>query len=92
MNTDDSILAATLAIVQNIAGANRTPADLGPETRLGDDFWLDSVELLEVVVACEQEFEIAFDDTRDLESGALETLGTLVALIRAKQSALPRNP
>ena len=92
MTIDDATFAATVAIVQEIAGVSRMPEEIGPGTRLGDGFWLDSVELLEVVVACEQAFGIAFEDTKELESGALDTLGTLVTLILAKQAALPRNP
>ena len=62
-------------------------ADSGPDIPLsGAGFWLDSVDLLEVVVACESEFGITFDATTDLTSETLATLGSLSALIRAKQS------
>jgi acyl carrier protein len=92
MTPDDEVLTAVRAIVERVAGASRTPAGIGPDTRLGDGLWLDSVELLEVIVACEHEFGITFDDGDDLERGGLETLGALAALIRAKQSARPRKP
>jgi acyl carrier protein len=50
-----------------VAGPSRTPPDSGPQTPLsGAGLRLDSVELLEVVVACECEFGIMFDATRDL--------------------------
>ena len=87
MNAADSTFTTTRAIVERIAGAGRTPPDIGPETPLGDGFWLDSVELLEVIVACEQAFGIAFDEANDIESGGLATLGALANLIRGKQSA-----
>jgi acyl carrier protein len=80
----DPLLEATKALVERVAGPSRTPADAGGETRLGDGYWLDSVELLEVLIACEKEFGIVFDDRRDLEGGALDTLETLTALIRSK--------
>jgi acyl carrier protein len=87
VSTDDLILSKTRAIIERIAGPERTPVQIGPDTPLADGFWLDSVELLEVAIACEVEFGIVFDDTRDLQSEAFNTLGTLAGLIRAKQSA-----
>ena len=81
----DPVLDATRALVERIAGPGRIPPDAGLETRLGDGYWLDSIELLEVLVACESEFGIVFDEARDLDAGSLETLGTLTALIRSKQ-------
>ena len=92
MITRDPLLDATRAVVGRIAGPSRTPPDPGPETRLGEEYWLDSVELLEVLVACENEFGIVFDDVRDLEAGALDTLGTLTNLIRSKRPTLHEDP
>jgi acyl carrier protein len=83
----DPLLHTIRAIVEGVAGASRTPLDAGVETRLSEGFWLDSVELLEVLVACETRFGIAFDDARDLEGGALNTLGTLTELVRSKLPA-----
>jgi hypothetical protein len=40
--------------------------------------------LLEVLIACEAAFGIAFHDTRDFDGGALETLGTFTHLVRSK--------
>ncbi len=88
MNTRDPLLDATRALVERIAGASRIPPDPGPETRLSDGYWLDSVDLLEVLVACENAFGIVFDDVRDLEAGSLETLRTLTNLIRSKHPTL----
>lgn len=82
------MLAQTRAIIERVAGPSRTPADSGPDTLLGDGFWLDSIELVEVVIACENEFGILFDKAGDLEAGAFDTLGTLTELVRAKVSAL----
>jgi len=88
MNTPDPVLVAMGSLIMRVAGAGRTPPDSGPDTPLSDGFWLDSVELLEVLVACEREFGVLFDDTIDFESGALDTLGTLADLIRAKQAMM----
>jgi acyl carrier protein len=89
MSLSDPVLEKTCAIVARIAGPARTPASLGPDTRLGDGLWLDSIELLEVVVACEEEFGIAFDERTVLDSGALETLGSLAALVCSQRLRSP---
>lgn len=90
MTGSDSTLIAVRGVVEQIAGPRRIPPEVGPETRLWDGgFWLDSVELLQVVVACEERFAIAFDATQDLTPQALETLATLTALIRAKRRSGP---
>lgn len=85
MSASDPVLDAMRSIVARVAGPSRTLAESGPETQLSEGgFWLDSTELLEVVVACEAEFGIVFDAARDLTREALETLGTLTALVRSK--------
>ena len=86
MRGPDPLLDATRALVERVAGPGRTPPDSGPQTPLSEaGFWLDSVELLEVVVGCECEFGITFDATRDFGGGAFETLGSLAELIRSKR-------
>jgi acyl carrier protein len=87
MTTDDPLLDSVRRLVERIAGPTRVPLHSGPDTRLGEEYWLDSVELLEVLIACEHEFNIAFDGPRDLEAGSFDTLGTLARLVRSKQSA-----
>jgi acyl carrier protein len=84
MNTQDRLLDAIRAIVERIAGASRTPEHAGPDTRLADGYWLDSVELLEVIISCETSFGVAFDAAHDFDRGTLATLGTLTELVRAK--------
>jgi acyl carrier protein len=75
------------AIVAQIAGADRCPADAGAHTPLRDGgFWLDSASLLEVIMACEVEFGVAFDPETDFTDEALGTVGGLVRVIRAKRS------
>jgi acyl carrier protein len=83
----DDLLARTLAIIEEVTGPGRTPPDASSGTPLADGFWLDSVELLEVLVACESEFGVLFDDRNDLQAGVFDTLGTLTDLIRNKRSA-----
>lgn len=87
MSARDPMLDAVRALVERVAGPSRTPADAGPETRLTDGYWLDSVELLELLIACETEFGIAFHDTRAFEDGALDTLGAFADLVRSTLQA-----
>jgi acyl carrier protein len=82
----DPFFAEVRAIVDRVA-ARRVPADVGPDTRLSEDYWLDSVEMLEVVIACETTLGVAFDERSDFESGSLRTLGTLTELLRSKLAA-----
>jgi len=91
VTTRDPLLEATRAVVERVAGPSRVPPGPGPETRLSDGYWLDSVDLLEVLVACENEFGIVFDEVRDLDVASIETLGTLTNLIRSKLRALPER-
>ena len=92
MSAGDPLLAATRAIIEQVIGPARTPPDAGPDTPLGDGFWMDSAELLEVILACERAFGIELDETSDVEWSELETLGALVGLIRARQATLPHPP
>ena len=43
-------------------------------------------ELLEVLITCEQEFGIVFEESRDFDEGTLSTLGSLAALIRSRHA------
>jgi acyl carrier protein len=88
-----TLLEAMRALVIRVVGPSRAPAESGPATPLSEGgFWLDSVELLEVVVACESEFDITFDATRDFAGDAFETLGTLAALVDRKRAAIRVGP
>ena len=98
MSASDALLDGVRSLVERVAGPSRTPPGCGPETRLSeggfelDSFELDSVELLEVVVGCEEELGIVFDATRDLTHETLETLGTLTEVIRAKHPRVRAGP
>ena len=82
---DDDIVARVIALAARIAGPQRTPDEVGPDTPLTEGgFWLDSVALLEVIVACEAEFFVEFDSEEDLTTGALESIGSLATVIERK--------
>lgn len=91
MTSPAVVLETVTAIVQRVAGSARTPAHVSPETRLHEGFWLDSMDLLEVVLACEQHFGIEFEESRDLTPESLDTLGGLARLIHARVTA-PGSP
>jgi len=75
------------AIVALIAGPHQSPPDAGPDTPLGEGgFWLDSVSLLEVIIACETEFETVFDPEADLTEESLRTVRSLFRLIQTKKT------
>ena len=81
-----SVLARVQTVVVEVAGPTRIPPDAGPDTPLGDGgFWLDSVDLVEVIVACESEFEIGFEGETDLTRDALHSVRTLAELVESKR-------
>ena len=80
--TDPVVVDRLLKIVAEVAGPARTPETLGVGTTLRDGgLWLDSVALLELIVAVESEFEVDFDPASDFAEGALESVGSLAAMI-----------
>ncbi len=83
--SDDAVLRRVDTIVARVAGPARLPRDPTPETPLGEGgYWLDSVDLLEVIVACEQEFGMTFDTNDDLSEKSLSTVRTLTDTITRK--------
>ena len=81
MTAPDVIIHTVQAIVARVAGPSRTPEGAGPDTRLADGFWLDSMEMLDVVLACEQHFGIVFEEGRDLTPASLETVRHLASVV-----------
>jgi acyl carrier protein len=82
---DAVVVTRVLAIVSRIAGAQRTPANAGLETRLwGGGFSFDSIELLHVLLACDEAFGIAGDSEHDLAPEALATVGSLAAALEER--------
>jgi acyl carrier protein len=85
------ILARVLALASRLPGAQRLPPDPGSETPLANGgFWLDSVALLELIVACEEAFGICLDPA-ELTPDRLESAGSLAALIEARMRAAPER-
>jgi acyl carrier protein len=88
--SDDRGLARVRTIVAQIAGPARTPERVDARTPLGENgFWLDSLDLFEVILACEEAFGVRVDADADTLQEALHTVGGLAALIAAAPRAGP---
>lgn len=86
--TSGPTLERVQAIVARIAGPDRSPASAGPDTPLnGAGFWLDSVHLLEIILACEQAFDVVFDPEIDFTPESLRSVRTLFDLIQTKRAS-----
>ena len=81
-------LEQVAAIVARIAEPQHGSVVAGPDTPLTDGgFWLDSVQLLETIIACEDTFGVIFDPETDLTDESLRTIQTLFDLVRVKRTA-----
>ena len=86
--TTDPTFERVRVVVERVAGPLRRPASVGPETPLSTGgFWLGSIDLLEVVVACEHEFGLVLEPEQELTAEVLRTLGSLSGAIRRKLSS-----
>jgi len=72
-----------VAILADVAGPDRTPEPIEASTQLSEGgFWLDSADLLEVVLACEEAFAVSLDPAA-LARGSELTVGGLLHAIAA---------
>jgi acyl carrier protein len=77
------VLDDVRTIIARVAGHDRTPADPGPATPLGEHgYGLDSAALLEVILSCEEAFDVTLDSVSDLAVAGRLTLGDLAEAIR----------
>ena len=75
------------AIVARVAGPHRQPAGADADMLLTDGgYWLDSVHLLETIIACEEAFAVELDPEVDLTETTLRSVRTLFELIRSKRA------
>lgn len=80
--TDPLLLARVQRLVDRIAGPDRTPADASPDTPIGDaGYGLDSLDVLEVILACEAEFGVVFDSGDELTADSLLSARRLADVI-----------
>ena len=77
-------LAAVVATIGRVVGEGRIPTDSGPDLALANGgLWLGSLELVEIIVACEESFGIFLDPEVDLTPQTLRTVGHLTAALQA---------
>jgi len=87
--TIDPVAARVQAIVSRVAGPERTPPAVDASTLLAEGgFWLDSIELMEVLLTCDEALG-PFSPSLAETDGVLDTIGTLAAAIRARQATGP---
>ncbi|MFD4635860.1 acyl carrier protein [Lentzea sp. NPDC058436] len=77
--------AAALAHVANAVAAvlNREPQPLNEQDRLFDDLALDSMTIMELLLALEDEASIGIDPD-ELGVGVFDTVGTLTSYVESK--------
>lgn len=86
--SDEAIQKRLARIVRDVAGRGHASGEIDLSTPLRDGgLGLDSVALLELIVAVEAEFEVDFDPTTDFGAAALATLGSLSAVIERRLGA-----
>ena len=77
---NDEIRAGLAEILEEVAGV--TPADATPEKSFTDDLDVDSLSMVEIVVAAEEKFGVTIPDD---EVKNLKTVGDAVAYIERAQ-------
>lgn len=78
--TYEEIKEEIIKIIREEIGWNDNGCTFGEETRLIDDLELDSVMIVQLIVAVEEKFQIEFSDSEDLLK-CLETIGSLAEWI-----------
>ena len=82
MNKDIETRVITIVAAQFA----RRPSDISRETSFVNDLNADSLDALELIMECEDEFRIAVPDE---DADAVGTVGEMVIYIRAKIGELP---
>lgn len=81
--TDAEVLDRIQGLIAGIAGPDRVPDTVGPDTPLGKDgYWFDSLDVLEVILACEREFGVVFEDGSTLNAESLLSARQLATLVQ----------
>ena len=81
MSTREEIAGGLAEILEEVAGVN--PDDVAEEKSFTDDLDVDSLSMVEVVVAAEEKFSVSIPDD---EVKNLKTVGDAVAFIERAQA------
>lgn len=85
MTPEDSILPRVWATLVAVAGADRVTGEPRADCPLGSNgFWLDSIDLMDAIIACEEAFGITFALDTDFDASRVRTVGDLVSLVKAR--------
>ena len=79
--TNEEILAKVATIVEEVAGMNAS--EVSAEKSFIDDLDVDSLSMVEIIYACEEEFGVSIPDE---ESKQLRTVGDAVNFIAKAQA------
>ena len=80
--TDDQLLNDLREIVNEVTG---TPSDkVVPEASFGDDLDIDSLSMVEVIVAAEEKFNVRIPDD---DAAKLSTVGDAMSYIKNAQAS-----
>lgn len=86
-NQTDKVLAGVQAVLDETLGLGASAYELKADSELlGSIPELDSQAVLHVLLGLEEQFDIEVDDD-DVDADVFETVGSLVELVRAKQSS-----
>ena len=80
-----SVQQSVIAVIRNLKGIKEEP--IGEESRLLEDLQFESVQIMNLIVELEREFEMTFDDD-DLD---FENFETPASIARAVESVEARN-
>jgi acyl carrier protein len=80
----NEVLAGLTEVLAGVAGVD--PADVGPDARFADDLGLDSLTMVDVVVAAEDRFGLVIPDD---DWARFVTVGDAVAYLE-EATRLPR--
>ena len=87
--TNEEIKDAVIGLVQGAAdGLHDEPPDIKAECTFVDDVGLDMLDIHDLVLACEQEFDVELPDSVLLEDNATvaDLIAEVVAAVRTKAS------
>jgi len=83
VTAEDPLLPRVWRALAGIVGAERVPAEQRADVPLGSNgFWLDSIDFMDAILACEEVFGICFNLETDFDTSRLRTVGDLVTLVR----------
>ena len=83
----DTVLAGLTEVLSDVAGVN--PADVTPEARFGADLGIDSLTLVEVIVAAEDRFGLMIADD---DWSRFMTAGDVIRYIERAGMIAPARP